>query len=54
LIEYYGEGDYWEMFDLKSDPNELKNVYCDPHYSEIVTELKRELQRLRHQYGDLE
>jgi len=54
LIEYYSEGDYWELFDLEHDPNELKNLYGDPAYDTTVAELKQELQRLRGHYRDLE
>ena len=53
LIEYYGEGDYWELFDLQTDPNELKNLYGDPAYSQITANLKTELSRLRTQYKDV-
>lgn len=52
LIEYYGEGDYWELFDLERDPHELQNLYEDPNYAGLVAELKSELQRLRAQYAD--
>src|SRR5713226_5249762 len=40
LIQYYGEGDYWELFDLQNDPNELKNLYGDPSYAQMTEELK--------------
>ena len=53
LIEYYTEGDYWELFDLHEDPNELKNLYGLPTYAEIIAHLKQELMRLRQQYNDL-
>ena len=52
LIEYYGEGDYWELFDLKNDHNELKNVYGEPASAQITADLERELRRLREQYHD--
>ena len=64
LIYYYGEAlgtkgsidkptpPEWEMFDLKTDPREMRNVYDDPAYSKTVAELKTELTRLRVQYGD--
>jgi len=52
LIHYYGEGDYWELFDLDTDPQELKNLYGEPSQAELTAELKRELDRLRGQYGD--
>jgi arylsulfatase A-like enzyme len=53
LIEYYGEGDYWELFDLHSDPHELRNLYGDPAHAQLTAELKSELARLRTQYRDL-
>lgn len=53
LIQYYSEGDYWELFDLQTDPNELKNLYGDPAYARLSEELKQELARLRTQYKDV-
>ncbi|MBI3697878.1 MAG: sulfatase [Acidobacteria bacterium] len=52
LIQYYGEGDYWELFDLQADPNELKNVYDDAANAQVANDLKRELARLKAQYKD--
>ncbi|MFH1266724.1 MAG: sulfatase/phosphatase domain-containing protein, partial [Planctomycetota bacterium] len=46
LIHYYTIGE-WELFDLAKDPDELRSVYDDPEYAEVVTELKAELVRLR-------
>jgi arylsulfatase A-like enzyme len=53
LIQYYGEGDYWELFDLEADPNELKNVYGDPAYAQVTGDLQRELTRLRGYYKNM-
>ncbi len=53
LIEYYSEGDYWELFDLQADPNELKNVYGAPAMAKVTADLKKELTRLRTQYRDV-
>jgi arylsulfatase A-like enzyme len=53
LIEYYSEGDYWELFDLKEDPNELKNIYGNPASAQVTAGLKQELMRLRTQYRDI-
>jgi arylsulfatase A-like enzyme len=48
LVHFYGTGeDYSELFDLKSDPHELKSVYDDPAYSEVRGELTAELARQR-------
>ncbi len=52
LIQYYSEGNYWELFDLEKDPDELRNVYTDPAYASVVRNLKSELQRLRREYKD--
>jgi arylsulfatase A-like enzyme len=64
LIYYYSDGlgqagaldetyePEWELFDLQKDPCELNNVYDDPAYSDIVTELKRELHRIQEECGD--
>jgi arylsulfatase A-like enzyme len=46
LIHFYRNKD-WELFDLQSDPNELKSVYNDPAYAKIKAELKAELTRLQ-------
>jgi len=37
----------WELFDLEKDPNEMKNVYEDLAYADIVEELTYELEQLR-------
>lgn len=52
LIEYYGEGDYCELFDLQSDPHELRNLYGDPAQAPLTAQLRQELTRLRAQYQD--
>ena len=53
LIHFYEpDVNEWEFYDLEKDPDELHSVYNDPEYAEAVAELKRELARLRKQYGD--
>ena len=44
---YFNKIDAWEMFDLKTDPHELKNVYADPAQAGTVKQLKADLARLR-------
>lgn len=51
LIHYYTLGE-WELFDLEKDPHELRSVYEDPAYEEVVRRLKAELERLRRELGD--
>ena len=47
LVRFTGDVDYWELFDLKTDPHELRNVLDDPANAKVVAELKAELARLR-------
>ena len=52
LIHFYHDIDEWELYDMKKDPREMKNVYSDPAYADIVTELTAELKQLRQKYKD--
>ena len=52
LVHYYYDVDEWELIDRIQDPQELRNVYDDPAYAPVVTELHRKLEALRKQYGD--
>ncbi|NLK09209.1 MAG: sulfatase [Firmicutes bacterium] len=66
LIHYYGEAlgtagsideskePEWELFDLHADPDEMKNLYHDPVYKDLVQELKTELYRLKDEALDFE
>jgi arylsulfatase A-like enzyme len=48
LVRFYTpDVDYWELFDRKRDPNELKDVASDPAYAPVLEALKREVSRLR-------
>jgi arylsulfatase A-like enzyme len=48
LVYFYEpEFNYWELFDLKKDPRELRSVYGQPEYANVQEELNRELARLR-------
>jgi len=46
--------DAWELFDLEQDPRELRSVYDDPAYAEVVAPLTARLRELQAQYGDLD
>ncbi len=52
LIHFYHDIDEWELYDLRKDPREMKNVFNDPSYAGTVKKLKAELQRLRKKYKD--
>jgi arylsulfatase A-like enzyme len=49
---YFNKIDSWELFDLKTDPHELRNLYSDPSYSEKVKQLKEEMYRLKMELKD--
>ena len=53
LIHYYEpEHQYWELFDLQTDPDELTNRYDDPDYASIAEKLHERLGALRERYQD--
>jgi len=54
LIHYYYDIDEWELYDLKADPLEMKNVYDDPSYSIIRKKLHKRLGKLMEKYKDSE
>ena len=49
---FYHRINQWELFDLKTDPHELKNVYADPAFAGTVKRLKAEMERLRKELND--
>jgi arylsulfatase A-like enzyme len=48
LINFYRLGE-WELYDLKTDPHELNNVYGKPEYAQLQADLTAELAKLRKQ-----
>jgi len=44
--------DEWELFDLKSDPDERTNLYSKPEAQSVIVGLKKELDRLRNELKD--
>jgi arylsulfatase A-like enzyme len=51
-LMYFTDLNEWEMYDLKKDPNELKNVYLEPEYSEVRDMMNKELAKARKMYRD--
>ena len=43
--------DEWELYDLKTDPNEINNIYSEAPV-ELIESLKKELDALRKEYED--
>ena len=54
LIHFYYDIDEWELYDLQTDPQEMKNVYNDPAYTEVKTDLHKRLTKLMAKYQDSE
>jgi arylsulfatase A-like enzyme len=48
LVYFYEPAaNYWELFDLQTDPKELRSVYGQSEYAAVQKELHEELSRLR-------
>lgn len=54
LIRFCGDkipgGEEWELYDLKTDPEEMQSVYSNPEYTDTVELMKDELGRLKSNY----
>jgi len=46
LAHFYYNIDVWELYDLEKDPTQMKNIYNDPAYASVVSELKSKLKNL--------
>ena len=51
LMHFYYSMDEWELYDLKTDPNEMHNIYSEAP-AELIESLKKELEALRKEYKD--
>lgn len=47
-----GEEKQWELFDTQEDPFELFNVFNEPEYASVVTDMMRKLERKMTDIGD--
>ncbi len=54
LIRFYGPHQNWELFDLKADPMEMKNLINEPSKGALINQLKSELRVLIDKYKDSE
>lgn len=52
LIHFYGNIDSWELYDLKSDPSEMKNLYGEAKYAKVQSMMHGKLTELRAKYKD--
>jgi hypothetical protein len=51
LIKYPGHEEWTELFDLKNDPYELRNLFADPAHASLRLRLEREHTRLASELG---
>lgn len=49
---YFNKLDQWELYDLKTDPTEMKNLYGDRTKAALVKKLKAELFKLKKELKD--
>ena len=52
LMHFYQFENEWELYDLKSDPDELKNLYGDPKFAKLKNRMKARLEHLVDHYED--
>ena len=52
LIHFYNDIDSWELYDLKTDPGEMHNVYNDASYAKVRKQMHQKLTQLQKLYDD--
>ena len=52
LAHFYYNIDVWELYDLEKDPGQVNNIYNNPDYAEVTTELKLKLKNLMIKFED--
>ena len=52
LIHFYNNIDEWELYDMKADPKEMKNVFNDKAYGQVREEMMALLKKTQEQYVD--
>ena len=48
---YYPRSKEWSLFDLKTDPHEMKSVHAEREYLKVRREMTEEFPRLRAHFG---
>lgn len=54
LVRFYGEKDFWELYDLENDPQEINNLADSSGYAHIRQSLTEQLKKLIGKYEDEE
>ncbi|HEY3706575.1 MAG TPA: sulfatase [Terracidiphilus sp.] len=47
LIHYFTEPQEWELYHVKSDPDEMNNLYGKPEFQQLTAQLKERMDALR-------
>jgi len=50
LIHFYGEDEFWELYDLQTDPEEMTNLFGKETYADLTIELTSKLDSLKTLY----
>ena len=53
-ITYYGIWDVDELYDLQTDPDEMKNLLYDPHYKPLAQQMENKLYEMMRELGGME
>ena len=54
LIHFWEQPEEWELYDLKGDPDETRNLAGEREHAATVAQLRRTLVRLRDELGDID
>jgi len=54
LARFYGPDDFWELYDIQKDPQNLKNLYGQKGYESVTATLKAQLKEQIVRYKDEE
>lgn len=49
-LMYFPRGRQWQLFDLATDPQEMKSVHADPNYATVLAGMQKRLRDLRKFY----
>ena len=52
MIHFEGDMDHWELYDLETDPQEMRNLYGVERYSSVQEQLHVRLEELRRELKD--
>ena len=52
LARFYGPDEFWELYDIQKDPQNLKNLYGTKGYEKITADLKTQLREQIVKYKD--